>query len=437
MKKYMSWVAPSCAVVALSVFSNPASADKYNMYSGYPTDVPKLGKATDSAVVSTQPQFQYSLITLGIGGEASMKYNDNVFKSSTDEQGDLITTFQPKVSLTTNLQDHELELTASTEIGRYLTEQKANYTDYNIGANGRLDLTDTDALYLKAQYHRDHVEIGSSDEDLTQTLAEPVEYDVYDTGAIWKGLQGAFHYELGGNFTSYEYDDSKREDNTISIQSDRDRDVTDATAKIGYEFIPSYVFYAKAGVNDRSYDNRIDSSAVYPRDSDGYLVALGASNEHIKSDMVFDTYLGYMHQNYDASQLKDVGALAAGIDATLMLTPADQIKLSLDRTINDTTLDGVSSNLQTKFGIDAKHQYTEQIAVGANVGYTKRNYQTNLALASEDRDDDVYDAGIRAEYAFTPDVNFNVEYDYRDRRSNIDTYDYDAHTVGMSVRVKY
>ena len=403
-----------------------------------PMDVPVLGpKGAERSLVPPAEESIYSLFSLKYGAVAGGEYNSNIFKAASGEESDYIFTFAPEVSLTTNLTRHEFGVYAEGEIGRFAADEKNNYLDRVIGADARFDVTPTDVLYFDARHTAAHVGIGSFVDDVFSNTTEPVEYDLYTGEADWKGHKDLYHYSLTGIWNSYSYENVGRVDGTRSIQEDRDRDTHDIIAKTGYEFIPSYLFYVRGALDNRDYDKRIDSSADFSRDSDGYRLAVGVSNENKADAINFDAYVGYMNQDYDAQVLDDVSGIDAYAAGSWKITPANTLSAKLDREIRDSQSDGVSGILNTRFGMDFQHQYSEALALKVGASYTDSNFETNTALTDLDRQDDIYDAYTRGSYTLNPNTSVNVEYSYRDRESNRPFASYEAHSVGLSLALKY
>ncbi len=424
-----------CVLLSLGTLPAVASEESNAKAAG---DVPVLGPAAPAVkkpLISPSDGDKYSLVSLVLGVRAGTTYNSNIYRSSSDEESDVIATVAPKVALESHLERNTASLSVSPEIGRYFSEDKNDYEDWDVEAEDTFEASPTNLLHVNGAYRRGHVAIGSFDDDADTALSEPVTYDLMEAGARWEGQQNLLHYGLEGEWESYDYDDTTRENGSISVQDDRDQDRYKTVAKIGYEFIPSYVFYARGSWNDRRYDNRIDSSLTYPRDSDGYGAALGLSHEAVPYG--FDVYAGYLNQDYDANQLEDVDGLDFGLNAHWNMTDADQLKVRADREVKDSLSDGVSGSLRTRVGVELAHSYNEKFSTGLALGYTDDDYHSNVALAGIDREDHIYDAGVSARYIVYRDIDVKLEYGYRNRESNRDLTDYDAHTVGLSLSAKY
>jgi hypothetical protein len=74
--------------------------------------------------------------------EAAEEYNDNIYKSNTNETDDYITKISPGLQLRSNWNRHFLQFEASSEFGIYADTSDNDYTDYNLRATGRADATE-------------------------------------------------------------------------------------------------------------------------------------------------------------------------------------------------------------------------------------------------------------------------------------------------------
>ena len=405
----------------------------------FATDIPILGPQVEAVPRSiiTPSEHNYSLMTLILGAQAGLDYNSNIYRAASGEESDFIATFSPKLNLKSNFEKHRLDFSITPEAGNYFADSKNNYLDWDARARGRFDASPTDALFLDARYRYGHVAIGSFEDDPTANLKDPVTFDRYELDAQWVGHKDFFHYEAGAAWDAQDYDNVRRVDNTLNVQDDRDRDIYTLTGKLGYEFSSPYIVYLRGALNDRRYDNRIDSSILYPRDSDGYEAAIGFSRIPGDSFLNFDAYIGYLGQEYDAAQLKDVHGIDAKATLNLLLSPADILEFSLDREVKDTNTAGVSSSLQTRISGEFTHNYSDTLSVAALLSYTASDYQTNRAIATLDREDDTYQAGINMLYSPRTDIDVKAGYTFNTRDSNQTFTDYDAHILGLSLGIKY
>ena len=434
MEKHFIYAASALALLA---FINPALAQNpQNADTNTPRVIPTLGTPVAIPVNLPAENAKFALLTLALGLDAGVLYESNIYRAPRNEQSDMIAVVAPTVALKSNLVDQKITFSFTPEIGRYKSETKNNYEDWTTRLRLNRDMGLSDNLNLDAEYGHSHVAIGGFEDDPTLTLREPTEYDFMSASGLWKGFKDLFHYRFGANFDSYDYDNVLREDGSLSVQDDRDRDIYELTARFGYEFVPAYVFYMEGSWNTRNYDKRIDSSLLYTRDSDGQRASIGVYRDITGLPLTFDASIGYLGQSYDATELPDVDALDYRLTGKWRVSPMDTLTLHIRRDVKDSSVNGVSGALQTQSTLDLTRVYNDSLSYGAKVGYMNADYESNVALAGVDREDNIYDAGLHAQYAIGQHSALKLEYDYRDRESNRALTDYTDHTIGQYLVMK-
>ena len=165
---------------------------------------------------------EYSAVKLKAGIRNEIEYNDNIFRSPSDEEDDVILRFIPKVSVESDLERHAIGLDARLEQGIYLENSENNYTDVKIDLIGQYDFNELNALHVGAGYEREHIDIGAFIDDPESALTEPVTFDVFKGNIDYKTQFNLFNYAAGIKATNFDFDNVEALDGDISIQDDRD-----------------------------------------------------------------------------------------------------------------------------------------------------------------------------------------------------------------------
>jgi|GEM_PF-2120746 len=427
-KKILSYsIFTSLTVIA----SQSAMARLDNPYA-FPNDVPDIPFVGEG--IKKSPD--YSLVQVHLGGDIGAYYNDNIFRSPNDKEGDFITVINPGIALETNFEDHDFNAYAQFESNIYASNSESNYTDIEFGMDGDYALSDTHQIFGELSLGQYHSPIGALIDDPNDQLAEPVSYFASKSEI---GIAATFEkwiYSVSGLWNTYDYDDTKRRNGTVSIQDDRDRDDLALKLKTGYRVSPQTIAYVQGGLNQRSYDERIDSSAAFTRDSDGYEILTGL---HFDNDKNLDTDIavGFARQDYDAAQLPSVSIPAFLIGTTWDMDAKNQFRFQADSSIKDTTTTGVSAYVQNRFRVNYTHDLNDIFEIGLEGQYLNNNFETNSSLNPIDREDDIYQAEIYGEYEIYDDIDLNISYEYRDRQSNVATAEYDSHIIGARLMFDY
>ena len=78
--------------------------------------------------------------------EVGTTYDDNVFATENDEEGDFIFQVLPTVTAQSDFSRHQLRFSAGADVGRYADKTSENYIDYFVTGAGRFDVTGDLAL---------------------------------------------------------------------------------------------------------------------------------------------------------------------------------------------------------------------------------------------------------------------------------------------------
>jgi len=327
-------------------------------------------------------------------------YDDNIFATGSDRSDDFVTTIVPALRAQSDWAQHSLTLTARSEIGRFLRSGNEDYEDFNIGANGTLDVTRQTKVTGGLSLTNDHEERGSANDVNGRTPTE------FNTVGGNLGLSHKFNrVTLGvdGGATDYDYNDVSTSIGTIINNDDRDRREYTASARAAYEIQENYEAFVRGSWNRRTYDTAVDDAGIN-RDSKGYGTDLG-----IRIDLTGITqaelFAGWYKQNYTESTLKDPDGINYGANIIWNATALTTVRLNLARNVTETTIAAASSSVDTNAGVRVDHELRRNILLNGRVGYTNTDYQGG------GRDDDIFDSGVGARYLINR--NFAVEGDYR------------------------
>lgn len=397
---------------------------------------------TTALITPTYAQFstenlEYSLLKSTIGAETGIEYDTNIFRSPTNEENDLITTFTPQIKIESDMPEHSVAFLGRAEVGHYLNNNENDYIDFLTRLNADYDLAKNHVLSVMAQYRYDHVGIGSFVDEPDIELEEPVTFHQFNGLAQYQGKTDLVHYGAGVQAALYNYNNVDRQNGDINIQDDRDRNEYQIQGNLGYEFIPQQQVYVATSYSERIHDEMIDSSAISSRDSSDYRTGLGVKNDKDDTNFHYNVLFGYLHRNYDANRLPDISGIDIIAESTLKITDQDRVKISIDRDIRDSYSNNNSGYIQTSLALQYTRKIKPDLTAKAQLRYRNNNFETIDNASSFDREDNVFDIGGGLSYQIKEDLFANADYSYRNRNSNEDRAEYDAHQIGLSLSYKF
>ncbi len=349
----------------------------------------------------------------------------NIYSTGNGQIEDFITTASPTLALNSNWNNHELDLYAGSDVVAYADETSESFEDYNIGTKGRLDILR--GMYVSGglDYSLNHQDRGSPDNVANST--EPTVFDLYNAKAgFYRGISKT-SFALDSDYKKYDFHDGSTAVGTQVENDDRDRDEYKNTAKLGYEFIPNYMAFVSSSYNTRYYDH----DPVLSRDSDGYDLTVG-TDINISGKAKGEIFVGYMEQDYSDNSLKDIDGAAFGASLLWNPTQITSLDLGVVRSIEETSLAGLSGYVSTTYSAKIEHELLRNILLGTNVAFSNNDYEGTIA---PQRKDDVFTAGAEVRYLLNKNASAKLAYEYTTRDTNAASQDYfkNAVMVGLGV----
>jgi hypothetical protein len=384
-----------------------------------PDEVPR------GATVAGRARPDYDAAGIRLGGfmlypdlAVQESYNSNIYATENNRQDDFITTVTPSLDLRSNWNNHALHVHADTTMARYADHSSENYTDYTLGADGRVDVLRDLRLYGGASYARRHESRSSPD---NQGGTEPTEYSLYTANAAIEKEFNRIALRLDGKGERYVFSDVQNSSGATLDQSGRDRDQGELALRTSYELAPLRTVYVQGSVNTRDYDQSRDASG-YARSSNGYGLVVGT--EYDLTGITFiDVFAGWRQQDYDDARLKTMSGWTAGAKLTWNVTRLTTVTGGLTRDIEETTLAGASGYFATRTDLRVDHELLRNLLLNAQLGYEQDSFD------GIGRDDDYYTAGFGAKYLINRNFALSGGYAYRTRNSSAASSDFDENVV--------
>jgi hypothetical protein len=383
--------------------------------------------------VAERPRPSYDAVGIRAGAfmilpqaSVSEKYNDNIYATDTNETDDFITTLGASIAVNSGWSRHALNLNAGVSKDIYADNTGENRLDWNVGANGRLDVTRDTRLSGGASYAQLHEDRG--DPNSPAAAAEPTEYDLLSANAAFDQRFNRLTARVSGGYENYDYKDVAATGGGIIDQDDRDRVQYEEALRFGYDVSPDTNVYVQGTLNQRDYDL---SPPTVPtnRDSDGYAVAVG-SDFRLSSLAQGGIFVGYQSQSYDNPAFSDVSGLSYGADVEWYTTPLTTVTFSAAATVEETTSVGASGYLSQTVGIRVDHELLRNVLLNGRVSYANDDYE------GISRTDDIVRAGLGVDYLVNRNFTLGLGYDFTNKNSNVAGVDYTRNQIGLTLTGK-
>lgn len=347
-------------------------------------------------------------------------YDDNIFATSSNEVNDNVTILSPSISLKSQWQKHKLNLGAGLDTARYATNSSENYNNYYLTADGQYFLSSTENIFGGIEFNSSHEERSSLD-DINGI--EPTPYNETSAHFGYYKKLDKYKVRLGGTIDEFDFDNVSNLGGFTN--DDRDRTEYSVGTRLSYKLNPKYEPYLQAVYVDRSYDLALDDN-LFNRDSTGYRAGLGVITRFDRKTAA-EFYLGYLNQEYEDSALKDVSTVDIGINVQKQYNTNTDVTLSIDRSLEETTINGASSYLYTIASARIKHRLNSNYNVNFDLSYSENEYQ------GINRTEHEMLTSIGLRYKLNPNLFLSAAYRFLNRNSDINSADYYRNQVILSI----
>ncbi|HEX8978259.1 MAG TPA: outer membrane beta-barrel protein [Parasulfuritortus sp.] len=340
---------------------------------------------------------------IGIGAT----YDTNLFATRSNETKDWMWSFTPSLIARSDWKRHKLSFRIGSEADRYDSNPAQNTDDYWADAQGTYDISGNTNVYGGLGASRSHEDRSSPDLSFG---SEPTKFT--DTNAF-AGIYHDFGQVYGrfGVVTSkLDFSNVPTSAGGVLINATRNRDVTSVGGRLAYRATSIMDLFVQGNTDRRSYETTPDASGYF-RDSHGNRIDVGASF-NVMDRIVGEAFIGRMSQDYEDARLSDVSTVDYGGSLRWHTSPWNTVRLSLDRTLNETVIPGASSYLDTSFTARVEHEISRDTLATAGFTTGKNDFQ------GTDRIDRYSEASAGVRHYISQAVSLGAEYSFMNRSSN-------------------
>lgn len=351
-------------------------------------------------------------------------YDSNIFATDVNEESDSVSMLKANLLLDSDWQSHSLGFELGLDAARYAEFDTENTVDNWLTARGTYDATKDIQLFADASTIRDHEDRASPDEVYG---TEPTEFSENRFNAAYRQKLNQHSLSLALNSTEYDFDDVSTSIGTIDNDS-RDHTISGYGLRFNYALSKAYSVFIQASSDNRDYELPMDING-FNRDSEGAAYALGFKfNQSYR--LQGEVFVGHLSQDYDDVQFNNLSEPDFGAQARWFASPDIVLNLIIDRSLEETTIDGASSFLYTQYALRADHRITPQWFFNLNASRGNADYQTLS------RKDTYTDLGIGISFSLVEGLSFDADYRLMERDSSEPTDAYSRNQILFSVSAR-
>lgn len=369
------------------------------------------------AVLSFNASSQTNETGIFIRVDSNLSHDDNVYRVYDSlVQSDTFISVAPELKLVGGIGKQRFQVTYKGDYSKYADLSDADFADHDFRGKIYLDHTLRLNSSFEAGYLKEHENAGSID----RVQLNISEFNKYTLNFFGAGIAYGQESATGRLELSYRRTDQDYTNNNLDyLDSVSDRLSVRFTYRVG----PKTKLYAEASTNDIDYT----LSGALELDNSYRLYRAGLSWD-FTNKLSGDINIGYQDRDYDQPLLRDINGIAYYGKVNWYINTYTSVELNASRESIDSSIENAGGFIRTSFGTNVKHELTELLSFTGTAGYSK-----DQLIFSSNREDErlAYQVGI--EYSILRNLALSGTYTYQKRNSTVETADFKANTIGLSI----
>jgi hypothetical protein len=357
-------------------------------------------------------------------------------------------TVAPELQVQSNWSRHEFKADLRGSYTGFSPDETPTLSRPYFNANfvGRVDVTKDTRIDLGSLF------LVSTDNPGSPNLqAGLAKLPIFVTGGGSIGLGQRLNrldLSIEGDVARTVYQNSTLTDGSTSSNDDRNFDQYGTALRVGYELLPGMTPYVTFGANTRHHDLNADFYG-YQRDSNG-LAGIVGSTFRLTNLLTGDLGIGYGTRTYEDPRLAPLSGLIGNGSLVWTANALTAVKLTVQSTIAESTIPGVSGVLSRDVGLQVDHSLRRWLIATLRAGFGVDSYKgttvdTSTAVLCDcvvstpggtaaDRVDYRYSVGAGLTYKLNRSVQIKGEFQQQWLRSNVTGVDYAASIFLLGIR---
>jgi polysaccharide biosynthesis protein VpsM len=344
--------------------------------------------------------------------------DDNIYLQQNGRQSSEINSVTPGLNLYLPVEDHQFSLMWHSDLIEY-TENPTNNNAINNYVSFSTKLNFPVGVFLNASDDW----ISTTDPLTTEQIERTKRLQNNFTGEI--GYKFADRYTVKAGYTQTLHDYLLE-----AYKQPLNRRESVGSVELAYNFSPKTSVLVDYGIGVIDY-----AFASNPNSSSYNQYRLGVKGQ-LTPKTIGEIKLGALDKTYQ--DLTDKNIALGVLEMSTLTKFSDKMSLMLGANRSDVESTFTNNNyyITTAGSVDLKRKILKNWSFDVNGTYADDAYP-NAALGLSAREDTYVQAGISLNYEAIKWLVLSAGYNYKDRDSNIDIYDYADNLIGISAKLTY
>ncbi|MBS0534796.1 MAG: outer membrane beta-barrel protein [Proteobacteria bacterium] len=353
-----------------------------------------------------------------------VRYDNNVFASGSDKQGDLATTIKPSLEVNSLWERHGIDLQGSVASTNYRRFSQLDQTDANLRLRGRIDLWHDAAILTSFRTALLHEGVGS----LTSptNAAEPTPYTLNSAHVAYWQQSGRWAGSVGLRSDTYNFGSTRANSGSIINQDSRDGHIEAVHGRLDYALSGGLGLFTAVEGNRRS----LRGTPTQSLDSAGYR-GLAGVNLQLGNLVTGELSAGYASQRFDDPTIGTIEGPTYRALVNWSVTRLLDVHVKAEQLVTqaaETVAGGIRADA-IQVGADYELRRNMIFSVGAT-------YERDKFFGLS-RSDDVFSTLTELTYKLNRYSTISLQHQYFRRESDAVSASYDKHEVGLNVTTRY
>jgi hypothetical protein len=386
-----------------------------------PEDTPVKNRAQPGyepvGIRSGSWMFNPSMITGGF-------FDSNVFASNTDKRADVAAVFEPSLRAHTLWERHGIDLKLDSQTTVYHENPSLNQTNASLKGNGWIDIARD--MVLLTNFQVAHLNEGVGSLASPANAIAPTPYNLLSGDVTLRKQFNRLTTSVGFRTDSYDYGSTIAQNGTVINQDSRDGQIYALHSRIDYAISATLGWFAGAEGNQRD----LRGLPGQPLDSQGYRALTGVTfglNRLITGELG----VGFVQQRFVDPTIGTIEGPSYRARLNWSPTRLLDVHFNAEQIVTQTSDTSATGVLANAVQLGADYELRRNVIISLAGSYEIDRF------FGQPRKDNVLTTDSRVKYLLNRFAAISVYYRFISRESNIPTFTFDKHLVGMNVTAQF
>lgn len=367
-------------------------------------------------------------VTLRPMSRFQMQYDSNVFLTNDDEKGDWVATWDIGAEAEMKMGDVNLLAGYVFDMNRFF--EYSNQDSYNHTAIAKADweLTNFD-IVVGNKFKKFSDRSGTEDTRRIARRKNVLSADLITTRLEKIGFDTGYDFIIE-DYTSDDLLTIRGQNVTYRDAESRDEHVF--REEFTHKTFPKTSLLAEVDGGLIDYDNDYRSDSYFVQ-------GLAGLKGEVFKESVATLKVGYRYQDYDQEFYKDFSGIVLRGDIAKKFGEKNTVSLTAERSVEESVYDDMNYYVLNHIGLGYVYQHNDKLSAHFAGSFQRNQYPTETTEdgVTAKRHDNIYVGACGLRYDIRQWLTTAVSYQFMERDSRFDTFNYVDHLFSWSVAVQF